>query len=145
VLPPTTKNDKRRTTTEAPAPTNAPPPPPDNGGDDDDDDDDDQAGAAQPPSASLNVASVGRRSARIRVNSNQCVATRFVLSGSDGSGQEGSTSGFNPAVSCSSGWNLNFAGSSRLTAGTSYTLTVWVKAVDSQLTNSASISFSTTA
>lgn len=105
--------------------------------------DDDEQPEPQRPTVSLSVGSIGKRSASVALVSDQCVAVRYVLSGDDGSTSRNQTSGYNPAAQCSNGWNFGFDGS-ELSEDTSYRLKVWVKALDTELTRSTEISFSTT-
>ena len=95
-----------------------------------------------PTILSLDVVSLQKRRASINYTADQCVATRFTLSGSDGSTQQGSSPGYDPAVSCDTGWNLNFRNATGLNPGTSYVLTVWIKALNNRNT-SAQLSFTT--
>lgn len=96
-----------------------------------------------PRIVSLDVVRVDRRSASVSYSSDQCVATQFMLSGSDGTAQQGSSPGFDPDVRCSRSWNLDFRGSWQLQPGTDYVLRVWVKGDGADLTDTAQVSFST--
>lgn len=128
-------------TVEPPPPTEEPPPvvpPPDPG----DDDDAALALGLAPAILAPKVVSLGRTRAAVSYSSDQCVATRFELSGSNGSLQTGSSGGYDASVHCSTAWNLDFAGSSGLSPGVSYGLTLWVKGV-SGLTDRTGLSFTT--
>jgi hypothetical protein len=96
-----------------------------------------------PPTISKpKVVSLDADRASVSYSSDHCVATRFRLSGSDGSRQTGSSDGYDAAVHCSTAWNLDFVGASGLVPGVSYGLTVWVKSVAGQ-TARDSVSFTT--
>lgn len=109
-------------------------------------DGDDQRMSSSPPTiASLRVTRLRSEQATLAYSSDQCVATRFVLSGGDGSTQEGSSRGYDPTLQCSRAWNLDFSGPTSLRPNTSYVLEIWVKAEGTNLTSQSSISFRTPA
>ncbi len=91
------------------------------------------------PSLSADVISISKRGATAAISSDQCVAVRYVLTGDDGSTEQSSTPGYDPAIECSTAWNVPFA----LSEDTDYTLKVWVKAVDTEKTRSKTVRFST--
>ena len=97
-----------------------------------------------PPSIDApRVAELTSTSASVTYTSDRCVATRFVLAGDDGSRLSGSSPEFDPTISCSTAWNLDFSGSNDLSPGTGYSLTVWVRAEDSGLTANSRVTFRT--
>ncbi len=102
-----------------------------------------QSAVARVPSIlTLEVVDLGRRSAAIRYTSDQCVATRFVLSGG-GATRRGSSPGFDVENRCSTVWNLDFTGPWALRPASTYTLEVVVKGQSDQLTDRSRITFTT--
>ncbi len=102
--------------------------------------------ADSPPTiSSLRVTRLEAQGATVTYGSDQCVATRFVLSGDDGDTQSGASRNFDPSQQCSGSWNLDFSGPTMLAPDTSYTLQIWVKAENTNLVSRSSISFRTPA
>ena len=101
------------------------------------------AAESAPRMLSMQTVDITETSAGVSYNSDQCVATQFTLTGSDGSVQQGSSPGFNPDVSCALGWRLDFIGRNGLEPETDYVLSVTIKARSNDATTTAQISFST--
>lgn len=108
--------------------------------------DDDMAAARQaatvPALIGPTLLSLSGSAATVAYSSDTCVATRFRLTGSDGSSQTDTSSAYDADIHCSTAWNLAFDGSSGLDPGVTYSLAVTVKN-SSGLTSSRTLTFTT--
>jgi hypothetical protein len=131
--PPTTTEDRstargrgrRTTTTQRASTTGEVLPPPPAG-------EDASAGPSGPVAPALTtprVIALASTTATLVYSSDECVATRFRLTGSDGSSQTGTSTDYDASIQCSASWRLDFGGSSGLLPGVAYTLAVSVKNV----------------
>ncbi|MEM7272496.1 MAG: hypothetical protein AAF547_05400, partial [Actinomycetota bacterium] len=96
----------------------------------------------EPPRPSLNVSLSNLQADRatVAINSDQCVAVRYEITGSDGSSGADRSSGWaNPTGDCKRRWTAALP----LNPDTQYEMTVWVKAENTEKTRRSRLTFTT--